>query len=149
MEERLEQIILEIPNGYEFYGINDDNKVVLAKKQPQCPKTYEECCMVLQDACMTHKGGYKSDLIQTFQKLLICRDAYWKIAGEQMGLGKPWEPDWKELKVIKYTIQAQQGYTYTYYDCSRHNVLSFPTREMRDAFYENFKKLIEGCKELL
>ena len=27
--------------------------------------------------------------------------------------------------------------------------LSFPTEEMRDAFYENFKDLIEQCKELL
>ena len=25
----------------------------------------------------------------------------------------------------------------------------FPTAEMRDAFYENFKELIEQCKELL
>ena len=28
-------------------------------------------------------------------------------------------------------------------------ILTFPTEEMRDAFYENFKDLIEGCKELL
>ena len=28
-------------------------------------------------------------------------------------------------------------------------ILAFPTAEMRDAFYENFKELIELCKELL
>jgi hypothetical protein len=28
-------------------------------------------------------------------------------------------------------------------------LLVFPTSEMRDAFYENFKELIEECKELL
>ena len=33
--------------------------------------------------------GYKADLIIRFQELIIARDAYWKIAGEQMGLGKP------------------------------------------------------------
>lgn len=27
--------------------------------------------------------------------------------------------------------------------------LAFPTAEMRDTFYENFKDLIEQCKELL
>ena len=31
----------------------------------------------------------------------------------------------------------------------RNTVLAFPTKEMRDAFYENFKDLIEQCKELL
>jgi hypothetical protein len=30
-----------------------------------------------------------------------------------------------------------------------HFILAFPTEEMRDAFYENFKYLIEECKELL
>jgi hypothetical protein len=29
------------------------------------------------------------------------------------------------------------------------HILIFPTPEMRDAFYENFKKEIEECKELL
>jgi hypothetical protein len=29
------------------------------------------------------------------------------------------------------------------------HILSFPTPEMRDAFYENFKELIESVKELL
>ena len=28
-------------------------------------------------------------------------------------------------------------------------ILVFPTIEMRDAFYDNFKELIENCKELL
>jgi hypothetical protein len=28
-------------------------------------------------------------------------------------------------------------------------ILAFPTVEMRDTFYENFKELIDECKELL
>ena len=32
---------------------------------------------------------------------------------------------------------------------NRNAILAFPTEEMRDAFYENFKDLIEQCKELL
>ena len=70
-------------------------------------------------------------------KLLICRDAYWKIAGEEMGLGKPWEP--------------QEGVIYCYMPNAPHYIRSifpFPTEEMRDAFYENFKSKIEICKEL-
>ena len=76
--------------------------------------------------------------------LLICCRAYWKIAGEQMGLGKPWEPDYKNPDIDLYVIinsynqvdKAKHGYGFP-----RH-VFSFPTEEMRDAFYENFKELI-------
>lgn len=34
-------------------------------------------------------------------------------------------------------------------NCIANYLLDFPTAEMRDAFYENFKDLIEQCKELL
>jgi hypothetical protein len=98
---------------------------------------------------MTHKGGYKGDLMQAFQKLLICRDAYWKIAGKEMGLGKPWEPDWLNGEQDKYVL-----FTHNNAICSNryvlgHNILAFPTEEMRDIFFENFKDLIDECKELL
>lgn len=132
----------EIPVGYEFNTVIN-NKVVLKKLKSQYPKTYEECCMVLQDACMTHKGGYKGDLIQAFQKLLVCRDAYHKIAN--------WKPDWKDCTKHKYTIHLHcdghvfwQDVTHTEY-----RWLFFPTSEMRDMFYANFKDLINECKELL
>jgi hypothetical protein len=32
---------------------------------------------------------------------------------------------------------------------TNNTILAFPTEEMRDEFYENFKYLIEQCKELL
>jgi hypothetical protein len=125
-------------------------------RQTKYPKTYEECCDLLypHEKFQFHIisqpiKGHRGEILFDLQKLLICRDAYWEVAGKEMGLDKPWEPDWNELKVIKYTIQAQEGYTYTYYSCSGHKVLSFPTAEMRDVFYENFKELIEKCKELL
>ena len=82
-----------------------------------------------------------------FQVLLLCRDAYWKIAGEEMGLEKSWESS--DCKIV-YSICREKGNivkrdeyfggTYTF---------EFPIREMRDAFYENFNDLIKICKELL
>lgn len=95
------------------------------------------------DAC-----GYKADLIISFQELYIARDAYWKIAGEQMGLDKPWEPDWNDLN-RKYFISLTCDGIGLYDDFRNPQFLVFPTKEMRDAFYENFKDLIETCKELL
>ena len=142
------------PNGYEFRDENGNvinaMKIVLEKKKKEYPKTYEECAKILLDrASVRNDLGYKGDLLVALQKLLVCRDAYWKIAGEEMGLGKPWKPDWLDDDTRKYVITSSKvfetfgGLGYINY------ILTFPTKEMRDAFYENFKELIEQCKELL
>ena len=144
---------LPCPEGYQFVDENGNiinaTKIVLEKKKKEYPKTYEECAEVLCEcAIMTH--GYKRDLLNALQKLLICRDAYWLIAGEEMGLGKPWEPDWKKqdkkyiISVFNDTVIYFENETY-----DSNTLLAFPTEEMRDAFYENFEELIEICKELL
>ena len=119
--------------------------------KPQYPKTYEECCDLLvnydkySEILVAIAGvSYKANLIKSFTKLLICRDAYWEIAGKELGLGKPWKPDWDNLSTNHEFIKINKGcFTYS----SR--ILVFPTEEMRDAFFDNFKDLIEQCKELL
>jgi hypothetical protein len=86
----------------------------------------------------------KLNLYDNFEDLITCRDAYWKIAGKQLGSDKPWGPDWDNLSTPHEFIKIYKGcFIYS----SR--VLVFPTPEMRDAFYENFKDLINKCKELL
>ncbi len=145
---------LPCPDGYEFKDENGNvinaTKIVLEKKKKEYPKTYEECCELLslgEDGRLYTKG-YKASLIQNFQKLLICRDAYWKIAGEEMGLGKPWEPDWNNIS-DKYCIYFVSGYAWSKECQTRQCPFAFPTPEMRDAFKENFDPDIENCKELL
>jgi hypothetical protein len=153
----------DLPEGYEFQdkegNIINTDVIKLVKKQPHYPKTYEECCKVL--GCKANHfftnfsyDGFDveisdceyeiDDLLQNFRKLIYCRNAYWKIAGEQMGLGKPWEPlDAKDKYIIRRAGDAiVKGYNIS---C----VLEFPTAEMKDAFYEHFKELINKCKELL
>lgn len=156
MENKLEQIKIDIPKGYEFFGIDDDNKIVLAEKQPQYPKTYKECfniCFgnkhhIVQVVGLDDLGDNK-DLFERFIKLKICRDTYWKIAGEQMGLGKPWKPDWCDDNKLKYCIKCSYGTPEKTLSTVNNYFLAFPTAEMRDTFYKNFKELIEQCKELL
>jgi hypothetical protein len=117
------------------------------------PKTYEECCGALK---IPNDERYididvpldYNKVLSAFTKLLICRNAYWKIAGEQMGLGKPWEPNWSDdlskYYISFYNYKIDKGVlNYS------NKILAFPTEEMRDAFYEYFKVLIEECKELL
>ena len=118
--------------------------------KPQYPKTYKECCDVLGIGTMDNDAqGYKVDIIIRFQELLIARDAYWKIAREELGLGKPWEPDWNDTNTQKYCIYNVGNDFKKQPMLEVHHFLAFPTAEMRDAFYENFKELIEQCKELL
>ena len=137
-----------IPNGYE---LQEDGYFSWVEKKKEYPKTYEECCKVMNYCCnpVATKTTHKEELIRKFQFLLLYRDAYWKIAGEEMGLGKPWEPDWTDYEQKKFVFIVV-GNTlieeeYSIQSC----FLTFPTEEMRDAFYENFKEEIEQCKELL
>jgi hypothetical protein len=86
-------------------------------------------------------------LYSEFIRLIRCRDAYWKVAGEQMGLGKSWEQDYDDRCFI---IANNNGNIHTYeYHGNNNVILAFPTEEMRDEFFENFKELIEKCKKLL
>ncbi|WP_299230255.1 hypothetical protein [uncultured Bacteroides sp.] len=132
-----------------------DGRCFVVRKKFKYPKSYEECCEVLGFNDKWGKGdneysiyGYMSDKLRTFQKLLLCRDAYWKIAGEEMGLGKPWKADWIEDS-IKYVIYEVYHQIRTCCFSYGKQLLAFPTLEMRDAFYENFKKQINEVKELL
>lgn len=150
-EETMEEIKIDIPKGYEFAGIDDDNQqVVFERIVCQYPKTHEECCDVLGFSYMQlGVVGYACEKLGYLQRLLLCRDAYWKIAGEQMGLGKPWEPDWRNIDEDKYCIEYSYGRINSVTTNIYNYILAFPTAEMRDAFCENFRELIEECKELL
>ena len=143
-----------ILGDYEF--VLKDSKTYFVKKKPQYPNTYVACCEILypnenfQTVAQTIKGHLGKKLF-ALQKLLVCRNAYWKIAGEQMGLGKPWEPNWddQEKATIKYCICISGNVISKDKFYLTNFILSFPTEEMRDAFCENFNVLIEICKELL
>ena len=68
-------------NGYKIHSLEE-------LKKKEYPKTYEECCEILnykpdfydEDKYLIY--GYMCDKLRSFQKLLVCLDAYWKIAGE-------------------------------------------------------------------
>ena len=154
------QVVL--PKGYRFVDVGGNpiavDKIVLEKEGVCYPKSYGECCEIVKvekkhtlEGEIIRKNNYKIELLESFQKLLICRDAYWKIAGEEMRLGKPWEPYWREKRYIIYRNQDNIIGGYRAAGCAEHHIFEFPTKEMRDAFRESdeISKLIEKCKELL
>lgn len=112
------------------------------------PTSYEECCKITEDVADASLTCFACKLLNDFQKLLLCRDAYWEIAGRELGLDNHWEPDWTDGK-IKYGITYYRNFL-IHNNCTHSNkILVFPTEEMRDAFYNNFKNRIESCKTLL
>ena len=150
-EDYADQIEIDLGDNYEYKF--EMNKLYIVKKKPKYPKNYKECCDVLGIYTMDNDAkGYKHLLLIQFQELIIARDAYWKIAGEQMGLDKPWEPDWKDTSQIKHSIWLDSNgicIKSNRYSYAIQHILTFPTEEMRYVFYDNFKNLIERCKELL
>lgn len=136
----------------KFNVVLQEGKYYVKRIKPQHPKTYKECCDVLEiNAKANDAQGYKADDIISFQELLIARDAYWEIAGVEMGLSEPWKPDWyddewPDMYYISYdgkSIEKGKGFPCV------NIILIFPTEEMRDIFFDNFYNLIEKCKEFL
>ena len=154
---------VEIVLGDKFELKIEDGKYYAVRKKSKYPTTYDECCKILGckanhfftdfsynglDIEISNYEDKINDLLRNFRKLRYCRDAYWKIAGEEMGLGKPWEPDWNDGD-NKFVIQYLNNEVGFWLSRGLNYILAFPTVELRDAFYENFKDLIEQCKELL
>jgi len=137
----------KIPEGFEFDKV-ENGEIILKPKKKALPRTYEECCEVIgisrHDVEIDLPQPYQQNMFNLF-KLLICRDAYWKLAD-----------DWS-FKIGGNSQEVVHGITvwgtgimkdfYHALNCNR--ILVFPTEDMRDAFYENFKDLINECKELL
>ena len=143
----------DLPEGYHFTDENGNvisaTKILIKKNSPTYPKTYKECCDVLGIDTMDNDAeGYKYLLLIQFQELIIARDAYWKIAGDYLELDKPWEPDWNWCE-YKFCIGTIHDEIEKFHAGNQNCILAFPTEEMRDEFHNNFKNLIEQCKELL
>lgn len=140
---------VEIVLGDKFELKIEDGKYYAVRKKSKYPTTYEECWKVRFEVEgettieeFHNVSGYYSEALSALQKLFCCRDAYWKIAGEEMGLDGPWKPDYTDLNSITY---------YGLFNELKYSIINpsqfiFPTVEMRDAFYKNFKYLIEICK---
>lgn len=141
--------------GKDFEIIQEDGKTFVVRKHPQYPKTYVECCEALNltkypPALVPNKSMFISQYkdfphyyeVQNLAELLICRDAYWKIAGD-------WQPNWDDEEQCKFVIYRFRDSILKDSTYINPSILAFPTAEMRDIFYENFKELINECKELL
>lgn len=133
--------LYRIPHWLEIEKADGD-EIILKPKIMEPPKTINDCLyyLGLDPRFLDGVIGYSGKELSDLQNLLICRDAYWKFAG--------WSPDWQDSN-LKYCIKSMGADVVKGSDASICCILAFPTEELRDAFWDNFKGLIVECKELL
>ena len=148
------EVEIELGNDREI--INENGKIKIIKKK--FPTSFQECCAVLGiqvggelfydvydgDDDGHYSSHYNNELLNKlddFRRLIVCRDAYWKMLGN-------WEPNWED-ETDKYTISLRCGKIHLNNNKWYSEVLAFPTTEIRNEFYEYFKDLIEKCKYFL
>ena len=137
---------IALPEGYQFVdregNIIDTAIIMVTKKVVEYPKNYSECCNFLNDG-----DKMSLEVMNELRKLVNARNAYWKIYGEENGLGGSWKPDWDDGCYVIFT--NGDGLIRRDIQFGLNAILAFPTAELRDMFYERFKTEIEFCKELL
>jgi hypothetical protein len=127
----------------------ENGKTYIVKKPIVFPTEYKDCTIMLGVFDNGDFEDYKEIELSLLKQLIICRNTYWKIAGEQMGLDKPWEPDWSMYSEKKYCIKYSQNEIKTCEYVTESKLLAFPTKDIRNKFLENFRKLIEECAKYI
>lgn len=117
----------------EYSLETNDRGTYLVRKKKAYPKTVDECLDVLGKsfADIGDIKGFKATELIIFQQLLLCREAYMKILGEDSSVAYPFaiifDHESKRLSKVNHCWNR---------------ILSFPDEEVRDIFFENFSNLI-------
>lgn len=154
-------IAFNIPEGYVIdKEKSTDTNIVLKLAESLRPRTWEEYCKKMKG-----KSSYYIDLssgitpskfgnyaflsefeteeevkaFEAYSKLLKLRK-YW--------IGD-WKPDWTDIHQLKYTIVNQGNRVGVCINDRSCRPISFPTKEMRDEFFECFKDYLEQAKTLI
>lgn len=105
------------------------------------PTDFDSCAKLLGVSCHISADGYMGAEFQEFQRLIICRNAYWAIADN-------WKPNYKD-KEKKHCIvmRGNKLGVATTIEISRN--FAFPTPEMAQKFHDSFKPKLDFCKDML
>lgn len=151
--------VINIPEGSSVKddkgNIINTKTVEIVRKTPDYPKNYKEACDILGFDCSgnttniyTHCFQYDVKL-KNLYKLILCRDAFWTVAGLELGLDTSWKPDIVN-GVYTATIINRSGRAVmdSGFDCEN-RILMFHDDKVRDKFHQYFFDLIENCLEYL
>lgn len=113
------------------------------KVEPQFPTEICDCGATLGITNLTEEHQYKRNELNALRRLLIARDAWWKVDND-------WKPDWSvESDAWEYVIIRREDKVIVTEEVVTARTLAFRTEEIRDKFFETFRDLIEQCKELI
>ena len=155
-------ITFNIPEGYVIDKENSTNtNIVLKLIEPTRVRTWEEYCEKMRGKTSyypdknyyiitpSHFGPMPivsefdnkedAEAFAALSKLLKLRKDW---VGE-------WKPDWTDMNQLKYTIVNQGNRVVVCTNDRSCRSLSFPTKEMRDEFFECFEDFLEQAKTLL
>ena len=147
IEQRLKSDKLHLPEDVTINscGVNSSDFFRWYEvKKISYPKTYKECCNILGIIASDNyfNNGYKYRELFYLQKLIVCRDAYWKVFSESNNQNQ----DVKDIHDIYnfdgkiYMGRKGSGVNY---------VLRLPCKDACQEFHDNFKSTIDLCKELI
>lgn len=155
-----------IPEGYEIDKEKSTFEILVLKKiENKFSKDWKEFCKnnptgrneVFIDNCSTIPPVMEcSKRDKDFDKNLIPS----KFAEPMLALmqlltirekeyTKGWEPDWGHIGTAKFVIKTQEDKITSPMSVAAPSILSFPTKELRDEFFKNWKDLLEIAKPLL
>ena len=133
------------PNKYEMTSDNNGN--IILKAKISLPQTFYDCCKILNtQPSAAPTSGYATEELSDLERLLICRDAFYKAIG--FDIEKDFLLKWKNAYVPIISknddgnICRKSGY-------AQLHLLPFPTTEDRDYFFEKFYDYIDKCKKFI
>lgn len=157
-----EKKTIDIPEGYEidFEETKKQKGVVVLKKQLR-PTNYAELLRAYKDKkSFSYSAAFGEVVEGEFEGFIGFGEfedketaeafsALWKLLNYRKAWIGEWKPDWTDYLQRKYVIAGEKDGIAKYSNSSVIRSMSFPTKEMRDDFYECFKHLLEVAKPLL
>lgn len=154
--------IINIPEGFEIdKEQSTERQIVLKKIEDKKVRSWQEYSEIMRGKDSyyfneavkeIHSTKFNRDIVLSEFKdkedveALVAFCKLLKIRKQWVG---EWKPDWTEGNQIKFTIVSREDkivYGATGIDS---HPMSFPTKEMRDEFFNCFKDLLEQAKSLL
>lgn len=156
-------ITFNIPKGYVIDKENStDTNIVLKLAELTKPRTWEEYCekMKGKNSYYINNAVYEGVISSKFRAEPMVSEfdnkedteaftALSKLLKLRKGWVGEWQPDWTDMDQLKYTIVNQGNRVAVCVNDRSCRSLSFPTKEMRDEFFECFKDFLEQAKTLI
>ena len=155
-------ITFNIPEGYIIDKENSTtDNIVLKLIEPSRPKTWEEYCEKMEGKDSYYinstRGGIISSkfgvapIVSEFEdkedtEAFAALSKLLKLRKNWVG---EWKPDWADMNQLKYTIVNQGNRINVCINDRSCHPISFPTKEMRDEFFDCFQDYLEQAKTLI